>query len=248
MTYIIGDIGNTSTKICFFNSKFKKIKNINIETDKIYNREFKRKILISFLKKNINSKILFSSVVPLAFKRIKNYLKNSNLKLIEVKQLNLKKIIKINLKNYSQIGSDRIVNAIGVKNLKNCLVLDFGTATTFDIIRNSKYEGGVIAPGIKISIANLKNSTALLPSFKFKKVKKIYGKNTKEALNTGFFWGYEGLVNNIINKISSSGKVKYKIVLTGGYAKLFKNMIKKKTIVDQDITIKGLVKVYKELV
>ena len=146
MTYIIGDIGNTSTKICFFNSKFKKIRNINIETDKIYNREFKKKILINFLKKNINSKILFSSVVPLAFKKIKNYLKNSNLKLIEVKQLNLKKIIKINLKNYNQIGSDRIVNAIGVKNLKNCLVLDFGTATTFDIIRNGKYEGGVIAP------------------------------------------------------------------------------------------------------
>ncbi len=248
MTYIIGDIGNTSTKICFFNSKFKKIRNIIIETDKIYNKEFKRKILINFLKKNIKSKILFSSVVPLAFKKIKNYLKNSNLKLIEVKKLNLEKIIKINLKNYNQIGSDRIVNAIGVKNLKNCLVIDFGTATTFDIIKNGKYEGGVIAPGIKISIANLKNSTALLPSFKLKKVKKIYGKNTKEALNTGFFWGYEGLVNNIINKISSSGKVKYKIVLTGGYANFFKNMIKKKTIIDQDITIKGLVKVYKELV
>ena len=75
-----------------------------------------------------------------------------------------------------------------------------------------------------------------------------YGKNTKEALNAGFVWGYEGLINNIINKIISKKKLKYKIVLTGGYANFFKKVIKKKTIVDQNITIKGISKVYKELI
>jgi type III pantothenate kinase len=75
----------------------------------------------------------------------------------------LNKIIKINVKNKKQLGSDRIANAIGVKKFKNCLVLDFGTATTFDVIKNGVYEGGVIAPGVKLSIKNLSKATALLP-------------------------------------------------------------------------------------
>ena len=76
---------------------------------------------------------------------------------------------------------------------------------------------------------------------------KNYGKNTKEALNAGFLWGYEGLVNNIINKIITKSKKNYKIILTGGYAKIFKKFIKKKATIDQNITIKGIAKVFKEL-
>jgi type III pantothenate kinase len=128
------------------------------------------------------------------------------------------------------------------------LILDFGTATTFDIIKNEVYEGGVIAPGVKLSIMNLNKNTALLPLINLKKNQKSYGKNTIEALNAGFVWGYEGLINNIINKITSKWKMSYKIILTGGYAKFFKKMIRKKTIIDQDITIKGISKVYKELI
>ena len=73
-----------------------------------------------------------------------------------------------------------------------------------------------------------------------------YGKNTKDALNAGFIWGYDGLINNIINKITKNWKMNYKILLTGGYANLFKKIIKKKTIVDQNITIKGISIVYKK--
>ena len=161
--------------------------------------------------------------------------------------MNLKKIIKINIKNINQLGSDRIVNSIEGKKFKNCLIIDFGTATTFDIVKNGVYEGGVIAPGVKLSMKNLHQSTALLPMFNLKNKQKSYGKNTKEALNAGFFWGYDGLVNNIIKKITAKWKMKYKIILTGGYATFFKNVIKKKVIVDQNITIKGVSKVYKEL-
>ena len=82
----------------------------------------------------------------------------------------------------SQLGSDRIVNAIGGKKYKNCLILDFGTATTFDIIKNGVYEGGVIAPGIKLSMTNLSSSTALLPMFNLKSSQKIYGKNIESIL------------------------------------------------------------------
>ena len=129
---------------------------------------------------------------------------------------------KINVKNKKQLGSDRIANAIGAKKFKNCLVLDFGTATTFDVIKNSVYEGGVIAPGVKLSIKNLSQSTALLPLINLSPNQKKIGKNTKEALNAGFVWGYEGLINNIVDKIISKNKKKFKIILTGGYANFFK--------------------------
>ena len=105
----------------------------------------------------------------------------------------------------------------------------------------------MIAPGIKLSIENLSQSTALLPIFNLKKIQKSYGKNTKDALNAGFIWGYDGLINNIINKITKNWKMNYKIILTGGYANLFKKTIKRGSIVDQNITIKGISKVYREL-
>ena len=94
---------------------------------------------------------------------------------------------------------------------------------------------------------NLSQSTALLPMFNLKNKQKSYGKNTQDALNAGFIWGYEGLINNIINKITLKWKMNYKIILTGGYAIFFKNIIKKKVLVDQNITIKGISKVYEKL-
>jgi type III pantothenate kinase len=248
MKYIIGDIGNTSTKICVLNKNFVTLKSFIFETNKVYKKKYINKLFKNFLDKNINPKILFSSVVPLALKEIKKIFKNTKFKIIEIKDLNLKKIIKINVKNNSELGSDRIANAIGASKFKDCLILDFGTATTFDIVKKGVYEGGVIAPGVKLSMMNLSSSTALLPMFSLNNNQKSYGKNTKEALNAGFIWGYEGLINNIIKKITSKWKMKYKIILTGGYAKFFKKIIKRKTIVDQNITIKGISKVYKELI
>ena len=243
MLYVVGDIGNTSTRICLFN-KSKILKSIFFDTKKIFLKGYFKKILNKFNKKNLRKEILFSCVVPLAFKFIKKTLKRSKYKVLEVKSLNLKKMIQIKVKNINQLGSDRIVNSIEGKKFKNCLIVDFGTATTFDIVKKGTYEGGVIAPGIKLSINNLSKSTALLPMFDLKNIQKSYGKNTKDALNAGFIWGYEGLINNIINKITQNWKMNYKIILTGGYANLFKKIIKRRTIVDQNITIKGVSRVY----
>ena len=245
MNYIVGDIGNTSTRICLLN-KSKILNSIIFDTKKIFIKGFFKKIVSRFSKKNLKNEILFSCVVPLAFKEIKKNLKKTNFRILEIKSFNLKKMIKINIKNFKQLGSDRIVNSIKGKKFKNCLIIDFGTATTFDIVKNGTYEGGVIAPGIKLSIKNLSQSTALLPIFDLKNQQKSYGKNTKDALNAGFIWGYEGLINNIIYKITNNWKMKYKIILTGGYANLFKKIIKRRSFVDQNITIKGVSKVYKE--
>ena len=182
MNYIVGDIGNTSTKVCILNNKFKIVRSFNFETIKIYRKNFLKLALKNYLSKNLNSNLLFSSVVPAAFKEIKKIFKYKKFKLFEIKNFDLEKIININVKNKKQLGSDRIANAIGAKQFKNCLILDFGTATTFDVIKNEVYEGGVIAPGVKLSIMNLNKNTALLPLINLKKNQKSYGKNTIPGL------------------------------------------------------------------
>ena len=248
--YAVGDIGNTLTKISLLNKKFNIVKSYNIETKELFNKTKNSIFFRKILNKSLTKKILFSSVVPSAYKVIKLQLKKKNFKSIEIKDLNLKKIIKIKVKKAKELGSDRISNAVGSLHFykSNIIVIDFGTATTFDIINKpNSYVGGVIAPGINSSIVNLKDSTELLPIINLKFKRKNYGKNTKDAINSGFLWGYQGLINNIVEKICSSNRVKYKIILTGGYAHIFKKLISKKPVIDQNITMKGIIKIYKDL-
>ena len=248
MNYLIGDIGNTNIKICKLNKKFKITKSFLFDTkDKKLLSQFKRKIN-KILKDDINKKVLFSSVVPSVFLKLKKILKIKKFKTYEIKDFKLRRLMKFNIKNFSQLGSDRIANAFGIEtNFKsNYIIIDFGTATTFDIIKKKKiYDGGIIAPGIKSSIQNLSSSTALLPMFKLNKYPSNYGKNTKQALTSGFFWGYQGLINNILSKIIKKNGKNCQIVLTGGYSYLFKKRLYKKVKVKKDITMHGIVKIYR---
>ena len=252
MNILIGDIGNTSTKICIINNRELKPKKILLlESKKINSKKLVIKKLSKFLKKkSINKKALFSSVVPKYEMILRKILKKKyKIQLIEIKKKEIKKIVKINVKNKKQVGSDRIANAVGVftKYKNNCIVLDFGTATTFDVVtKNGFYNGGVIAPGVNLSIKSLSNNADLIPNFSIKKQKKIIGKNTLEALRSGFYWGYSGLINNIILKIEKETKKKYKIIFTGGYAKMFKDAIKKPFIIDKNLTIKGILEIFKK--
>ena len=248
MSYLIGDIGNTNIKICKINKKFKVIKTYLFNTKSPKLESDLRFRLKQLIKNDTNKKVLFSSVVPKIYKKVVKIFKSKNLKVFEIKNFYLKKIMKFKIKKYSQLGSDRIANSIGAfyKLRANCIVIDFGTATTFDVVKKKNgYDGGVIAPGINLSIENLFSSTALLPMFKLKKYPNNYGKNTKEALSSGFFWGYEGLLNNIIKKIVKKNGKNSKIVLTGGYSYLFKNRLIKKAKIENDITMQGIIKIYK---
>ena len=246
MNFIVADIGNTFIKICTVDEKTLKIKRTNlIRSDKKINFLKINKIF----KKKIRKEVLFASVVPQKFFLLKKYLKNKfDLKATEIKSLNLKQLVKLDIKKPNQVGSDRISNAIGVLKdySSDSIVIDFGTATTFDVVFKKKiYSGGLIAPGIDLSIKNLAESTALLPIFKIKKTKKIIGKNTIEALRSGFYEGYSGLIDRIIFKIYKHYKKNFKIILTGGYAYLFKKNLNYKVIVDKFLTIKGLVQIYR---
>jgi len=240
---IVGDIGNTVTKICLVNSKKKIIKKITLNTKKI-NFSLLKNSLINFrIKDKEITKCLFCSVVPESFRKIKSFfLKSFKLKCYELKALNLNKLIKINV-NSKQVGSDRLANAISVTNHKeNFIILDFGTATTFDVLIKNTYHGGVIAPGVNLSLSTLTDKATLIPNIKLKKTNKVIGVNTVSAVRAGFFWGYTGLIDNIINLIKKETKKSFKIIITGGFSSLFKNSINKKVILNKDITVKGLVK------
>jgi len=244
MTHLIGDIGNTKTKLCILDKKSKIIKRLNIETSKIKNQYYFKKIIFSFVKDRIvNKKALFCSVVPPVFFVIKkSFKKYLNIQCQELKQTHYSKIIKIKAKK-KQIGSDRIANAIGsyYTYKSDCIVLDFGTATTFDIINRGTYMGGIIAPGINLSLSTLTKRANLISPFTIKKINKVVGNNTLSALRSGFYWGYTGMIENILRLIKKETKKSYKIILTGGYSSLFKNSIKSKVIIDEDITMKGLI-------
>ena len=244
--YILGDIGNSETKIYLVNSKYRIIKNVNFSSKKINNKNLNQKF--RYLLKDFKSiqKVLFCSVVPKSFKLIKKFLsKKIKKKCYEVKDLKLRSLIDIKV-NFRQVGSDRLTNAISLLNNKhNFIILDFGTATTFDVITQKTYRGGIIAPGIKISLNTLSDKATLIPKINLKQIKKVIGIDTISAVRSGFFWGYAGLIDNIINLIKKETGKSFKLVMTGGFSDLFKNSIKTKLKQSKNITIKGLIKISK---
>ena len=240
---LVGDIGNTETKICLVNSQNNIFKKINLNTKKINNIKlkavFKKKDIFRYKIK----KVLFCSVVPETFLIIKKFFKkNYRLKCYELKELKLDNLLKIKV-NKKQIGSDRLTNAISVIDKKNnFIILDFGTATTFDVLIKDVYLGGIIAPGVKLSLNTLIDKATLIPNLNLKKTKNVIGLNTINAVRAGFFWGYRGLIDNIVNLIKKETRKSFRIIITGGFSYLFKNTTKNKSIINKDITIKGLIK------
>ncbi len=244
--YLIGDVGNTETKICLIDRRSKILIHKILKTNLIKFVYLKKNL--KFLSKYDDKiiKILFSSVVPNTFKILKKFIeKNSNLKCNEIKKINLSKFVKIKV-DKKQVGSDRLANAIGViDNKLNYIIVDFGTATTFDVINKNKYLGGIISPGVSLSLNTLISRATLLPPVDLSKISTIIGKNTKSAIRSGFYWGYIGLVNNIINLIIKNTDKKYTIVLTGGLSHLFHDSIKLKNKLNKNLTIEGLFKIAK---
>jgi type III pantothenate kinase len=157
----------------------------------------------------------------------------------------LKVPMKNNYHNPRQVGQDRLVCAYAAKCLYGypAVVIDFGTATTFDVVsQRGSYEGGIIASGIRLSAESLFQKTALLPKIKMiRGPKRLIGKNTQESMLSGIFLGYGAMCCGLIDRIKKIIKGKPIVIVTGGYTRLMKKYIQNKvTKIDKDLVFKGM--------
>ena len=143
----------------------------------------------------------------------------------------------------TQVGPDRLVNAAGAHDRHggNLIVVDFGTATTFDVVdHDGAYVGGVIAPGVNLSLQALHEAAAALPHVDVTKPQRVVGTNTVACMQSGIFWGYVGLVRGICDRIRGERDSAMRIIGTGGLASLFATGDVLFDVVEDDLTMHGL--------
>ena len=140
------------------------------------------------------------------------------------------------------VGSDRLVNTVAAFDLYGGdLVVDFGTATTFDVVdQDGAYIGGAISPGIELSLKALHMGAAALPQVGVVKPEQVVGRNTTDCMHAGIYWGYTGLIEGICNRIEAERGRKMRVVGTGGLASLFAKGVSLFDVVNPDLTIHGL--------
>ncbi len=157
--------------------------------------------------------------------------------------------IKVKLEKPEEIGADRLVNAVAVlaHYKAPAIVVDFGTATTFDVVDKTGFCGGAIAPGVNLAISALHMAAAKLPKVGISRPKKAIGTNTISAIQSGVYWGYVGLVEGMLKRMTAELKVKPLIIATGGLAPLFKNDIPLINKIDEELTLKGLLSIHESL-
>lgn len=162
--------------------------------------------------------------------------------------------ITINMPNPAEVGADRIVNAVAAHSSApgDMIIVDFGTATTFDIVAHDaasgrgSYEGGVIAPGINLSMDALYRAAARLPRIAVEPPggnARVIGKNTVHAMQSGVFWGYVGLIEGLTARIKAETGRPMTVIGTGGLATLFNRHTDAIDRVDGDLTIRGLIRI-----
>ncbi len=191
---------------------------------------------------------IISSVVPQSIFNLRNlarrYLHVEPLVIGENANLG----IEVRIDKPSEAGADRLVNAIGAHVVYpgDLLVIDSGTATTFDIIAgDGAFEGGVIAPGINLSMEALHQAAAKLPRVAIQKPQRVLGKDTVGAMQSGVFWGYIALIEGLISRLKDEWEKPLTVVATGGVASLFHGATLSIDHFDPDLTIRGLLEIHR---
>jgi type III pantothenate kinase len=155
--------------------------------------------------------------------------------------------IGIKLAHPEEVGADRLVNAVAAKEIlaPPFIVIDCGTATTFDIVDgDGDYAGGVIAPGINLSLQALYMAAAKLPRIAIRRPERVIGTGTVSAMQSGIFWGYIGLIEGLVTRIRAEYGVAMPVLATGGLAPLFAGATTAIDRVDTDLTLAGLRLIY----
>jgi type III pantothenate kinase len=155
--------------------------------------------------------------------------------------------INVNVDRPSAVGADRLVNTVAAhERYKGALiVVDFGTATTFDIVSDKgDYEGGVIAPGVNLSAEALHRAAAMLPRVAVGRTQSVIGKDTVPAMQSGLYWGYVSLIEGLVARIKEEYGKPMTVIGTGGLANLFYKQTSVIEHLDPDLTIRGLIQIH----
>jgi len=239
------DIGNTSITLGILKAK-KVAKKVQIDSG------LKQAILKEKLKKALKKldnqyapeDVVICSVVPHVLKIVESAVKMQTGKKVLVVGRDIKVGIKNCYRNPRQVGQDRLVGAYAALNLygKPAIVIDLGTAITFDVVSGKKeYLGGIIVPGIRLSAESLYQKTALLPRINIYKPPQLIGKDTEGSILSGIFYGYGEMIKGLVSKIAKNIEGRPKIIVTGGHANIMKKFIHKKIdVIDPDLVLKGM--------
>lgn len=248
------DAGNTNTVFALFDEK--NLKGVWRTTTKEQHTTDEYAVFLKTLmaEKEIKTEkitaAILASVVPDANFHLLNLCrKYFNCEPLIVGSPNVSLGIKIKVDRPEEVGADRLVNAVSGANLYKppLLIIDFGTATTFDVVgKDGSYQGGAIAPGINLSLHALHMAAAKLPRVGVAKPKKVIGTNTVDAIKSGVFWGYVGLVEGMIKRIKTEFRMPMKVIATGGLAPLFSEAISSIEHVDLELTLRGLQIIYQK--
>ena len=232
-TFLLVNLNNTSTKFALANEKELLEKKV-LATKSLSVTTVKRAI-----HKWKFDHLLVGSVVPKKTAIFRNLF---GIRMMEVTP-DLELGIGIDFSEPHGIGADRLANAVGViyRYGSPAIVVDFGTAVTFDIISSQGvYEGGVIAPGLGMMTDYLYQRTALLPKIDLEEPVSVIGKSTRDAMLAGAVYGYRGLVRQIVTEIVAELEGKVRIIATGSYANLVAAKLPELQIIDLDLTLEGL--------
>ncbi len=245
------DVGNTNIVLGVYNQD-KLLVHWRVATDRNKTEDEYGMLIKNLLEYHhiandgINGIIISSVVPPLIYsldKMAKKYFKKNPM----IVGPGIKTGIKISLENPKEVGADRIVNAVAaIKTYGTPLIIiDFGTATTFDYIdEEGAYKGGAIAPGIGISTEALYQRAAKLPRIELIKPESVIGKNTIEAMQSGIIFGFVGQVDAIVERMIQQSHKKPKVVATGGLATLIASESKTIEMVNTLLTLEGLRMIY----
>ena len=195
------------------------------------------------------SECVISTVVPQSLFNMRNLSRRHlNVDPIIIGEEGVKIGIGIRNVNPKEVGADRLVTALGaMKRYKgNLIIIDSGTATTFDVISEDGYfEGGIISPGINLSVKALHKAAAQLPRIEIRRPDNVVGHSTVSAMQSGIFWGYIGLIDGLVERIIEEENRSFTVIGTGGVASLFEGASRTIKHYDSNLTIDGLLEIWR---
>lgn len=238
------DIGNTNITIGLFRGD-KLARKIKIPTNAcaLYGKCFVGIAAFARIGTDEIVDVVVSSVVPLALARLVVELNKALRCTICIIGRDVVVPIRNRYKIKSEVGQDRLVNAFAARRFygEPCVIVDFGTAVTFDIISfKGEYLGGLILPGIEMSLSSLYKKTALLPRVALKPVSSIIGRDTVSSMRGGILFGLGAMCDGLSARYKKILGKRTRIIATGGNAHLIKRYARSIQIVDEDLTLKGL--------